>query len=101
MQPQSLCDQGKAASIRRLCNEGGCSYLGRSRLVPERATPTRWSEKSAEVVVVRGEAHFLGEDQRRRTERGGEFEAMSMLQELRLMPKLWAGANTNSLAYAG
>ena len=39
---------------------GGCAakecdpYLGRSRLVPERATVSNWSEKSAAVVVTRG-----------------------------------------------
>ena len=37
--------------MRRLCGEGSCSYLGRSRLAPERATRKR-SEKSAEAVVV-------------------------------------------------
>ena len=32
------------------------SYLGRSRLAPERATVSNWSEKSAEVVVAVGNA---------------------------------------------
>jgi len=41
---------------------GGCAvkatnpYLGRSRLAPERATPRRRSEKSAEAVVEAVEA---------------------------------------------
>ena len=38
--------------MRRLCGEGSRSYLGRSRLVPERATVMSRSEKSAEAVVV-------------------------------------------------
>jgi hypothetical protein len=43
----------QAAQIRRSCGEGRRSYLGRSRLVPERATTRkRRSEKSAEAVVV-------------------------------------------------
>ena len=42
----------------RRCKSGGCaakecdSYLGRSRLVPEEATVTSRSEKSAEAVVA-------------------------------------------------
>ena len=50
--------------MRRLCGEGLRSYLGRSRLAPERATPMRWGEKSAEAVVVDGN--------RRRAEREGQ-----------------------------
>src|SRR2546423_3267838 len=38
--------------MRRLCDEGSRSYLGRSRLVPERATVMNRSEKSAEAVVA-------------------------------------------------
>jgi hypothetical protein len=38
--------------MRRLCDEGVRSYLGRSRLVPERATVMNWSEKSAEAVLA-------------------------------------------------
>ena len=38
--------------MRRLCGEGSRSYLGRSRLVPERATVMSRSEKSAKAVVV-------------------------------------------------
>ena len=38
--------------MRRLCGEGSRSYLGRSRLVPERATVMSRSEKSAEAVVA-------------------------------------------------
>ena len=41
--------------MRRLCGEGSCSYPGRSRLAPERATLMKRSEKSAEVVVVGSE----------------------------------------------
>jgi hypothetical protein len=40
--------------MRRLCGEGSCSYLGRSRLVPERATVMNRREKSAEAVVANG-----------------------------------------------
>ena len=42
--------------MRRLCDEGMRSYLGRSRLVPERATVMNRSEKSAKAVIaeVRG-----------------------------------------------
>ena len=36
--PRSSCGQDEAAYMRRLCGEGSRSYLGRSRLVPERAT---------------------------------------------------------------
>lgn len=36
--PRSSCGQGDVAYIRRLCGEGVCSYPGRSRLMPERAT---------------------------------------------------------------
>ena len=36
--------------MRRLCDEGVRSYLGRSRLVPERATAV--PEREVEVVVV-------------------------------------------------
>jgi hypothetical protein len=43
--------KAQVAYIRRSCGEGQRSYLGRSRLTPERATRKR-SEKSAEVVVV-------------------------------------------------
>jgi hypothetical protein len=38
------------------CSEGVRSYLGRSRLDPERVTVLSRSEKSAEAVVVRREA---------------------------------------------
>ena len=38
------------------CREGVRSYLGRSRLMPERATVLGRSEKSAEAVVVCCEA---------------------------------------------
>ena len=34
------------------CSEGVRSYLGRSRLTPERATVLIWSEKSAEAVLA-------------------------------------------------
>jgi hypothetical protein len=40
--------------MRRLCGEGSCAYLGRSRLVPERATVMNRSEKSADAVVAEG-----------------------------------------------
>jgi hypothetical protein len=35
-----------------LCGDGHSSYLGRSRLTPERATPSRRGEKSAEAIVA-------------------------------------------------
>src|SRR6266850_927289 len=41
--------------MRRLCGEGSCSYLGRSRLAPERATRRKRSEKSAQAVVAGGD----------------------------------------------
>jgi hypothetical protein len=47
-------DQGEAVSMRRLSDEGVRSYLGRSRLAPERATEMIRSEKSAEAVVAAG-----------------------------------------------
>ena len=70
--PRSSHDQRGVAYIRRPCSEGCISYLGRSRLMPERATrPTRSeaglglrprdrkplperqrSEKSAEAIVA-------------------------------------------------
>src|SRR5690554_1381391 len=54
-EPRSSDGRGSGGVIRRSCGEGQRSYLGRSRLVPERATRKR-SEKSAEVVVaVNGE----------------------------------------------
>lgn len=46
--------------MRRLCGEGLRSYLGRSRLVPERATAKSRSGKSAEAVVARGQAGEAG-----------------------------------------
>ena len=49
---EALVVKAQAAQIRRLCGEGSCSYLGRSRLVPERATVKSRSEKSAEVIVA-------------------------------------------------
>ena len=49
---KALVIKAQAAEIRRLCSEGERSYLGRFRLVPERATVLSRSEKSAEVVVV-------------------------------------------------
>jgi hypothetical protein len=49
---EALVIKGQATQIRRLCSEGVRSYLGRSRLVPERATVSSRSEKSAEVVVA-------------------------------------------------
>jgi hypothetical protein len=51
-QPRSSSDQRGVAYIRRSCSEGLVSYLGRSRLAPERATPGGRSEKSAEAVVA-------------------------------------------------
>ena len=56
--------------MRRLCGEGSRSYLGRSRLVPERATVTSRSEKSAEAVV----AGFA----RSRAEREGQSRDMPL-----------------------
>jgi hypothetical protein len=56
--------------MRRLCGEGSRSYLGRSRLAPERATVVNRSEKSAEAVVAAGAG--------RRAEREGEPTAMSL-----------------------
>src|SRR5450755_4909838 len=55
--------------MRRLCGEGSRSYLGRSRLMSERATVRNRSEKSAEVVVAASKG--------RRTEREGESKRMS------------------------
>ena len=63
--------------MRRLCREGVRAYLGRSRLMPERATVLSRSEKSAEAVVAAGRG--------RRAERGEVFEAMSMLNAPRQM----------------
>ena len=56
--------------MRRLCGEGSRSYLGRSRLTPERATVLNRSEKSAKAVVAAGNG--------RRAEREGEFAGMSI-----------------------
>ena len=56
--------------MRRLCGEGSRSYLGRSRLVPERATVMSRSEKSAEAVVVA--AGYPPGKARRRAEREGQ-----------------------------
>ena len=55
LKPQSSRDQGEVASMRRLCDEGVRSYLGRSRLVGE--SPTALPERE----VSRG---------RRRSSRG-------------------------------
>jgi hypothetical protein len=38
--------------MRRLCDEGVRSYLGRSRLMAERPTEMNRSEKSAEAIVA-------------------------------------------------
>jgi hypothetical protein len=38
MNHEALVTKALAASMRRLCDEGVRSYLGRSRLAPERAT---------------------------------------------------------------
>jgi hypothetical protein len=54
----------------RLCGEGSRSYLGRSRLVPERATVMNRSEKSAEAVV--------GNVSCRRAEREGQPRDVSL-----------------------
>ena len=66
---EGAAEQGERANNReafvvktRWRRSGGCagkecgSYLGRSRLMPERATVLSRSEKSAEVVVVVGRA---------------------------------------------
>src|SRR6266446_10221973 len=70
--------------MRRLCGEGVRSYLGRSRLVPERATVSSRSEKSAEAVVVGGKA--AKPTRRRRAEREGVFNTTPMWRALRQMP---------------
>ena len=62
----ALVVKAQVACIRRLYGEGSRSYLGRSRLVPERATVRSRSDKSVEVIVAA----------RRRTEREGESIAM-------------------------
>ena len=62
---EGVADQGERANGREAlvtkarwrrsggeCSEGVRSYLGRSRLMPERATVLSRSEKSAEAVVV-------------------------------------------------
>jgi hypothetical protein len=49
---EALVVKAQAAQIRRLCGEGSRSYLGRSRLIPERATVLSRSEKSAEAIVA-------------------------------------------------
>ena len=62
---EGVADQGERANGREAlvtkarwrrsggeCSEGVRSYLGRSRLMPERATELIRSEKSAEAVVV-------------------------------------------------
>jgi hypothetical protein len=64
--------------MRRLCGEGTRSYLGRSRLVPERATGMTRSEKSAEAVVAAGSE--------RRAEREGEPSAVSLGGESHQLP---------------
>ncbi len=66
---QGATGQGERARIRKAlvtkawwrrsggeCSEGVRSYLGRSRLMPERATASSRSEKSAEAVVARRRA---------------------------------------------
>ena len=66
---EGAAEQGERAMNREALvikakrrKSGGCamkecdSFLGRSRLMPERATVTNWSEESAEVVVVVGRA---------------------------------------------
>ncbi len=62
--------------MRRLCDEGVRSYLGRSRLVPERVTVMNRSEKSAKVVVV-------GATRRRAEGVGGVALRLSELERLR------------------
>ena len=54
---EALAINGKRRRSGRPCSEGVRSYLGRSRLAPERATASSRSEKSAEAVVVDGEVH--------------------------------------------
>src|SRR3954468_14274742 len=56
--------------MRRLCGEGSRSYLGRSRLVPERATVMNRSEKSAAAVI--------GDTSRCRAKREGQSRDMSL-----------------------
>jgi len=66
---EGAAEQGERAKDRKALvikakrrRSGGCAakecgpYLGRSRLVPERATVLSRSEKSAAVVVARGGA---------------------------------------------
>ena len=64
--------------MRRLCDEGMRSYLGRSRLMPERATAASRSEKSAEAVVAAG----CG----RRAERVGGPRAVSLERAVHQKP---------------
>jgi hypothetical protein len=49
---KAFVTKAQAALIWRLCDDGVRAYMGRSRLVPERAKVLNWGEKSAEVVVA-------------------------------------------------
>ena len=63
--------KGKRRKSGGSCGDGLCSYPGRSRLVPERATPDqRRSEKSAEAGVASGG--------KRRAEREEELDAFGI-----------------------
>jgi len=66
--------------MRRLCDEGVRSYLGRSRLTAERPTVKNRGEKSAEAVVAAS--------LERRAERAEVSEDMPMLGAMRQM-SLW------------
>ena len=57
---EALAINGKRRRSGRPCSEGVRSYLGRSRLVPERVTVLSRSEKSAEAILARGQAGEAG-----------------------------------------
>lgn len=72
--------------MRRLCDEGVRSYLGRSRLEPERVTVWSRSEKSAEVVVAGVSGPLRPEDKRRRAKRERASEVVTMMKVMRQKP---------------
>lgn len=70
--------------MRRLYGEGSCSYLGRSRLTPERAAGMTRSEKSAEAVVAK--AGRRARKAWRRAEREGQSRDAELGEAMHQMP---------------
>src|SRR3990167_2830200 len=70
--------------MQRLCGEGACSYLGRSRLMLERATVVNRSEKSAKAVVA--EAGRRGRKAWQRAEREGQRRDARLGKAMHQMP---------------